>query len=175
MAQRNAVAKVTFPDGSDTSGQWSFADGGPAEVADLAEFTPEMVTKLARHGLKQKLSDSYAGVKGDIKAAREAFVETLTNLKNGVWATRVAGEGGVRTSMLVEALAQNTSKAIEECQKVINTLAEQDEADDGARIATLRKHPQIQLAMAQIKVARAQAAVAKEGATATDVGSLLVS
>ena len=39
---------------------FSYADGG-ARVYSLEDLTPAMVTRLALHGLAQKLGDSYAG------------------------------------------------------------------------------------------------------------------
>lgn len=171
MAERNAIAKVTFPDDSETQAQWTFKDQANAVVVDLKEFSSEMIRKLARHGLKQKLADSYAGAKGDVKVALESFNETLSNLKQGIWATRVAGEGGAKVTQLVEALVRVSGKSVDDCKAVISKLGEQDEADEGSRVSALRKHPKIALALAQIKVERATAAAAKEGTP--DIGALL--
>lgn len=82
-----------------------FANGHSVEVA-LADLPQEIQLNLALHGLSQKLGDSYASVKGDVKAAVEKFTATLVQLKAGEWAAKREGEGSSKVTELAEAIAR---------------------------------------------------------------------
>ena len=81
---------------------FKFADGETYEVRG-SDLPPAIMEAAAYHGLSQKLGDSYAGAKGNIADARDAFETVLERLTNGDWVT--VGEGpGTRPSMVADAV-----------------------------------------------------------------------
>lgn len=167
---RNAVA--TKKNVSDDTVQFDFADSAGSLTASLRDFTPVILAKLALHGLRQKAGDSYAGVKGNAKEAFENAKEVIEGLKNGVWTTRVPGEGSPRVSQLAEAVAKVFGKSIEEARAAISKVAELDEADDGDRIKKLRADGRVLIAIKEIQLASAQEAATKR-ASVVELSSLL--
>jgi hypothetical protein len=126
----------------------------------LDELSPEMVERLAIHGLSQKGGDSYSNMSKtrDFAGAYGALQSTLDNLRNGLWSSRTGGN----TADLVVAMAKILGIELEEAQ------AKVDQASD-EQLAAVRKNPQVKLAIAKIQEARA-----KEAAKAApDLGTLL--
>lgn len=123
---------------------------------NINDIPAEIISRLAMHGLSQKLGDSYAGADAGESFARANAV--AGDLKDGNWSTRVAASGP-RTTQLAEALAAATGKSLEEAASKLETL------DDDAKKG-LRAHPQIKVELAKIKAVKAQEAAAKaaEGA-----------
>jgi hypothetical protein len=130
-------------------------DGGThgTFVADLSKLKPEIVHRLALHGLSQKLGDSYAGdVENPVHEARGVYDE----LAAGNWSTRVAGEP--RFTLLAEAIAAIKGVAVDVVQ---SKLEEMDEDE----VAALKKNPAVKARMDHIK---AQRAIERAKATAAN-------
>ena len=151
------MAKVT-KEAKETGVDFTFQDGTVLS-AELSALNPEMINKLAVHGLSQKVGDSYSGEEAaNCQTIAEAVWKTLTE---GEWSTRSGGGGGPRISQLAEALARVTGEEIQAC---VGTIAEMD--DDGKK--DLRAHPQIKATIAEIKLEKAQADAEKAAASAGD-------
>lgn len=133
---------------------------GKTLVADLSEIQrngTEIATRLALHGLGQKVGDSYAGA-DTVDDAIESASDVLEMLVAGKWTERTAGEP--RTSVLAEALSRVMTEAghpktVDECAAVIK------EMDDAGR-KTLRDQPAIKAAMSAIKAERDEKAAAEK-------------
>jgi hypothetical protein len=137
-------------------------EGGEEISVNLGSIPPEIQTRLAMHGLSQKIGDSYAGVE-----ATEAFAKASAvaeDLLAGNWSTRVAASGP-RATQLAEALAAATGKTMEEASAVLEGMDEDAKKD-------LRKHPQIKVQLATIKAAAAQKAAAKAAEEAEGADAL---
>lgn len=142
----------------------TFEETGDNLSVDLKDLKPEIVERLALHGLSQKLGDSYAGAE-----ANEAFDKAAgvaKDLAEGNWTTRVAA-GGPRSTQLAEALAAATGKSLEEA------VAKLEDMDDEQKKA-LRSHPQIKAELARIKAEKAAAAAAKANAEVADAPALTI-
>lgn len=74
----------------------------------LADLPADIVTRLAVHGLSQKIGDSYAGAAKDanpLKYAKDAVTETIAQLVAGTW--RIAAAAGEpRVTQLSRAVAR---------------------------------------------------------------------
>jgi hypothetical protein len=85
----------------------SFPDGSSASV-NLADLPPDVVTRLAVHGLSQKVGDSYASAgkaENPLGYAKEAVKETIEQLIAGLWRV-TAGPGEPRVTQLARAVAR---------------------------------------------------------------------
>ena len=147
---KNQIAKKDYSE--ENAVIFNFADGESVTV-NFADFPPATQSNLQQYGIAQKLGDEYAGAEGPLEA-REAMTSLIERLKKGEWKQAREGGGGVRTTMLAEALSQVTGQALETCQEKI---AEMDE--DGRK--GLKAHKQVAAAMAVIKAERAQTAATK--------------
>lgn len=136
-----------------------FANGKTVE-ADINKLSPEIIRRLAVHGLSQKLGDTYAGAKGDVNVAIAGVEGTWEALLEGNYNRR--GGGGV--SILAEAVARVQGVDIDD---VYETLKEMDEEQQKAVAA----HPAIKAEMAAIKAERAREA-ANVSKGSVDLGSL---
>lgn len=151
MAERKVTKEVT-----ETGVDFTFADGSVMS-ANLSELSEDMVTKLALHGLSQKVGDSYSGE--DAANCQTIAEKTFETLQKGEWSSRSGGGAGPRISQLAEALARVTGKEVQEC---VAKIAEMD--DDQKK--DLRAHPQIKATIAEIKLEKAQADAEKSAADA---------
>jgi len=136
-------------------------DGNPT-VAHRRSFPLEKIpsalhTALALHGLKQKLSDSFADPDAEPVESSDAVFAQLTS---GTWSQR--GEAGPRTSILEEAIAALKGADLE---KVREFVAKQD--DDWVK--AIKKDPAVKAKMDEIAAkkaaekAKASKAAAKNG------------
>lgn len=151
MATRVSIATKKVAD--DLSGaSISFTNGDVVE-AKLDELSPEIQTRLALHGLMQKLGDSYAGVKDDVAVAAARAKNVLQNLMAGDW-TKAATGGGGGVSDLVKALSEITGEAIELCVEIVDSLSKKDKAE-------LRNQQQVAVILARYAQERAEAKLAK--------------
>lgn len=131
-------------------------------VVDINTIPAETLSRLAMHGLSQKIGDSYAGAEAEESYARAAAV--AKDLQEGNWSTRVAA-GSPRSTQLAEALHRVTGKTLEEaCAKI-------EELDDESKKG-LRTHPQIKAALAAIKSEKAAADAAKAAEALADAPAL---
>lgn len=153
-----------------------FPDEASASLK-LSDLKPEVVQRLAIHGLSQKLGDSYAGaakVEGEtpLAFAKRRVAEVIQQLLNGEW--RVTTEGGPRVTELAKGLARATGKTVEEAvQALADKQAELDneekkKADNPWKqwSAELRAQPAVDEAIKAIRLEEAQAAAAKKPAEA---------
>lgn len=147
-----------------------------------SDFPPEIVKQGFLYGITKKMVDAVASIKGSL--AKERSVETkdisdtdaeyvqavisglkeiYEQLKAGEWrAARGEGEAKPRVLEIAEAISRLRSMPIAEAEALCRGVEKE-------KLATWRKHPQIQLAIAQIRqeraAARLKAALEKEGAT----------
>lgn len=156
---KKATKKVT-----DTGVEILF-ESGEVVAVELSALAPEIVTKLALHGLSQKIGDSYAGA--ELNEAHELAGSVVERLTAGEWTQAREGGGVSRVSMLVEALAAATGKTSDEALEVVKGMSEDQRKE-------LKKHPAIAKEMATIAAERAvaKAAAAEKAAAASDVPAL---
>lgn len=129
----------------------TFLETNEELTVNINDIPAETISRLAMHGLSQKIGDSYAGADAAESFARANGV--ASDLKDGNWSTRVAASGP-RTTQLAEALAAATGKPLEEA------AAKLEEMDDEGK-KNLRAHPQIKVELANIKAKKAADAAAK--------------
>jgi len=125
---------------------FTLPDGKQFAIA-LGDLPPTVVTRLAVHGLSQKIGDSYAGAseaESPLAYARGAIEETIKQLLAGDWRVAAAG-GGPRATLLARALARVTGKALEDSIGVVDNLT-----DDAKK--ELRANPAIKASTAAIKL-----------------------
>ena len=122
---------------------WHFADD-TTESIEINDFSEEIMNQATMHGLKQKLSDCYAGAT-TVREAKEKFYAVLETLRNGDWNAKRITTGG----LWVEALARAAQVTIEQALEKWNSL-------DDDQIKDLKKHPGIKQAKAEIELERAK-------------------
>lgn len=161
---KDAPAGVTFTAGDKT-----------IVALALSDLSADMVTRLAVHGLAQKIGDSYAGAgeEKDPLAAAEAWIaETVAQLKAGEWRVSAVG-GGPRASLLAKALARATGQSLEDSVAVIDLLPDEDKTQEDGTVQpgkkTLRKS--LKPIMDQISAEEAAARAAKSAGKTADVGA----
>ena len=140
----NAIKRVKKATVSSIDGglRWTFASGNITDV-DFDDLT-DVWMKAAAHGIKQKLSDTYAGMKTSQEVER-AFAAALDGLMQGHWNAGRSSSGGI----WVEALARAASVAIDVAQAKWNAMDEDTQKD-------VKKNAQVKLAKAQIDLERSQ-------------------
>ena len=118
----------------------------------LDELKPEIVERLALHGLSQKLGDSAANFSKEenFHGAFGAMQGTADNLLQGIWAAK----GGTGTSDLAQAIAELQDVEIEEAEAAIARM-------DEDTLKIFKTHPEIKLKIAEIQKARLAAQVDK--------------
>ena len=139
----------------------TFEDGNVL-TTDLNNIPAEIQSRLAMHGLSQKLGDSYAGAETEEAFGKASGV--AEDLLAGNWSTRVAASGP-RSTQLAEALAAATSQPLEAAAAKLETM------DDDQK-KRLRAHPSIKMELAKIKATKAAAAAEKALADAADAPAL---
>ena len=137
------MAKIAKKVVSADSVTFEFANGKQV-VATLEGLTPEIVNRLALHGLSQKVGDSYSSNEGPDDAVLKAQ-SAYDNLKQGDWNAKGSGIG----SLLVRAVAKITGKEVEEVAALL------DKMEDEKKKA-LQKRADVKLAMAELKMADLQ-------------------
>lgn len=142
----------------------TFVDSDEELQVDINDIPAETISKLAMHGLSQKLGDSTAGTEPGEAFGRASAV--AKDLLDGNWSTRVAA-AGPRTTQLAEALAAATGKSLEEAAGKIEAMD-----DDGKK--DLRAHPHIKAELAKIKAAKATVDAAKAAASIGDTPPLSI-
>lgn len=143
----------------------NFEETGNAVAVQLSELTQDIITRLALHGLSQKLGDSYAGAEAE--EAYDLAAQVAERLRAGEWTQARTGGGGPRVSQLVEALAAATGKDQEECLTVVSAM-------DDEQKKQLKKHPSVAAELARISAERAaqKAAAAAKAAEGAEIAPL---
>lgn len=124
---------------------WEFANGKQVSV-DPDQFNDEVKHYAMLHGLKQKLSDCYAGADG-VGQAIMAFESLLDTLKNGDWNQGRASTGGI----FVEALARAAGVSLEEALAKWNAMDEETQK-------AVKADKRVKLAKAEIEMEKAKKA-----------------
>lgn len=141
---------------------------GKSLVGGLSEFTQEIVYRLALFGLSEKLGNTNAGVT-DVDKGFEIMSAALDNLRKGIFnATRSAGEGASRGSLLIEAIvrvSKNSTELPEMDLKGATALVEQLSEE---QLKMLRGIPEVRVAMKEIQLERAKAEAAEPGKSLAD-------
>ena len=161
------MAKKATKKTTDTGIEIAFESGETLAV-NLEELNPEIVTKLAIHGLSQKVGDSYAGA--ELSEAHELAAGVVERLVAGDWqAARASGGGTPRTSILVEALSAATGKELDQALEVIKGMSDDQKKE-------LKKHPAIAKEFTRITAERAvaKAAAAEKALAESDVPALTI-
>ena len=154
MAERKVTKSVDSEAGTIT---FEFEATGETEVVKVADFPNEIQAELMLHGASQKLGDSYSGEDAD--KCHAIFSGVLKNLIEGNLSARSGGGGAPRISQLAEAVARVSGSDVAD---VIEQLAGMDDETKKG----VRAHPQIQAALAEIKLEKAQADAEKAKAEA---------
>jgi hypothetical protein len=158
MAQAQVVkflGKLTPEDHGGKARSMVFTLGnGQQIVAGLEGLAPEIVERLAIHGLSQKIGDAAADFskERDFLGAFTSMGKVWENLQAGLWASK----GGGGTSDLVAAIAKIKGVSLEEAQAAVGKANEE-------QLATLKKHPAIKEAIAKIQAMRAKEAAKGAG------------
>lgn len=119
---------------------------GKSETIEFAKVPANIHEAAFRHGMSQKLGDSYASSQ-TVGDAYQAFCDMRDQLLGGEWNTRSEGTGGDLVAAVVRVQKITDEKAREALTKL-----------DGDKIKALRKNPKIAAALAAIKAERAKAA-----------------
>lgn len=151
MSEKNVNAKFLFKLTPEMVGgkprTVRFVLGNGVEVqACLDAYTPEIVERLAIHGLSQKVGDSASGFSKDrdFHGAFGAMQGVEDNLRAGVWVSK----GGSGTSDLVAVLADLQGASLEDAQAAVDRMTED-------QLAAVRKHPAVRKGIADLQAARA--------------------
>ncbi len=83
---------------------FGFLDDGEAFVFNPDNYSDDMKEAFMFFGASECLGNSYAGVKGDIVAARENLAARNQTIMNGFWRSGTGGGGSKMDSILVEAV-----------------------------------------------------------------------
>lgn len=148
MAKTKKATKVV--DTEKRTVKFTFTDG-TSFVAELDKMDEGMVSRLALHGLAQKLGDTYAG---DVESPEHEVRGMFEELASGEWSTRKPGEA--RTALVVEAMSRLLKISIADAQ------ARWDDADDEAKKDT-RNDPRVKREVLSIQQARLEASQSTPG------------
>ena len=132
---------------------------GESVVCKLADVPTEMQTRLALHGMSQKIGDSFAGVAketkesgGDVAGnAIAAAKSELAKLVKGAWAER-SSSGSVKYVDLIEPLLHMAKKANKPTtrEKLIANLADKKPSE----LSAIRQNGDYITAMAELAKGR---------------------
>lgn len=159
MATKKASATI---DGSDLT--IAFAHGEELSLS-AGELSNEIKTRALMHGLKQKVCDSFAGLKTPQEALEKASA-VVEALLNGDWTTRTEGEGSPRVTQLARALSMVLGKPIEEAVEVISGLSDE-------RKKLLGKNKDIKVAIAKIREEEARRAAEEAEDEGPSLGDIM--
>ena len=84
--------------------QFGFLDDGEPFTYRPEDYSNNMRKAFEYFGASEALGNSYAGVKGDIVAARENLAARNQTILNGFWRSGTGGGGVKMDSILVEAV-----------------------------------------------------------------------
>jgi hypothetical protein len=134
---------------TDTGASFTLGNGDTLSTF-LGELPEEMVTRLAIHGLLQKIGDAASGFSktSDYQGAFDAMAAVHDTLIDGQWTRTGAGSG---TTDLVTALANLTGK---------DTAIIQVEVDkwDEEKMKAIKARKDVKAEVKRIQLARAEAA-----------------
>jgi hypothetical protein len=119
---------------------------GVEVVGCLDNYTPEMVERLALHGLSQKLGDGGASFSktNDYHGAFGAIQGIEDNLRNNAWSVRTGGG----TADLTTAIAELQGLELSDADELVKRMTEE-------QLAEVKKHPKVKAKIAELVSARA--------------------
>lgn len=106
------MVKVTI----EVPGEWLVSKGPrdkaweASAVCDVSKLSPEIVGKLAMHGLQQKIADAAAGAK-TADEADAAMNKAIDSLVAGAWSSRGTGEGIDEETRVSRSVVRSAVKA----------------------------------------------------------------
>jgi len=141
------LAKLMPDDVGGKANSVRFILGNGVEVlASLESYSEGMKTKLALHGLSQKIGDSAAGFSKDrdFHGAFGAMQQVEDNLREDLWSSRSGGG----TSDLVSVLAELQGASLEAAQAAVDKMNEE-------QLKAVKANPQVKAAIAKLVSDRA--------------------
>lgn len=123
---------------------WTFAHGGVQRV-NVNDLAADIHAKAVLHGLKQTISDAYAGAKGDSKLAEGLAASRIQALLSGSWNAKA--QAGQAMLDLIAAVCEVTGKEREEVEEKLGAL----DADAQKKLV---KDARIAAVMARLKADR---------------------
>ena len=166
MARTKKATKVV--DTTEKTVTFDFG-AGSTFTAKLADMPEAIVTRLALHGIAQKLGDTYAG---DVADPEHEVRAMFADLAAGNWSTRTPGEP--KTGLLVEALIKMKkieAKDGKTAAERVQAWLEEIEAKTEGAIKALRNDPTVKAEIATLQAQKARAAAKGVDANAL-LGSL---
>lgn len=141
-----------------------FSDGSE-QACNLSELPPEMVKQLALHGASAKLGDAYAGA-GDVEEeggdpiawAKSVVASGWASLKAALWSVRA--EGGVRVTVLAQAVAAVYNITAEQAAEKLSEMSEEKKKALSANPKVAAKVAGLKAEAAMKRAASAQAQLA---------------
>lgn len=117
---------------------------GEALEASLSHLSPDIVHRLAMHGLEQKIRDSYAGAEAE--EAPGLARKVWDNLTSGVWTSRPAGtgKGSILYRALVAIFEEDGKPVPENLKDMVEGLSKGDKI-------RLRRDPRVAQKIAQLQ------------------------
>lgn len=153
--------KVLGTDGVD----FEFTNGETL-TANLGMLPEDIITRLAVHGLSQKIGDSYASAneKGwSVDECRDQALSVYNSLMDGNWAS----SGGSGTNILAEAVARITGLDVDECAAKVRGMTDEERKE-------LAKRADVKAVVLDIKAERAKAKVKDGDTDASDLADLFI-
>ncbi len=141
----------------DHSGVTITFTNGETLTANLIDYSPDIIKRLALHGLSQKAGDSYSGEQ-DLTVAVAKARNVHENLVAGNWSETRSSSA---ISDLAHALSSITQQPLENCVEKLQSM-------DDKKTKLLRAHKKIKIELQRIKLARAEAAAAASTDEALD-------
>jgi len=144
MSKTSKVAKVSPVEGGF---RWAFANGFE-KIVTVDDVPQELHEHLAMHGLKQKLSDSYANSSGNPETAVGLFQKVLDTILGGAWKS-AKGDGSPRETpigLLAQAVANVQGKDLDEVRARLERM-------DAATRRKVRAIQGVAIELAKIKAA----------------------
>ena len=144
----------TVEDGTSITVQFS---NGTERTVDLADLSDDLRTKSALFGLKRKLVNSFAGCGGDVAEAIKSLDGVIEQLMGGLWVAPRESTGGAKARSggdLIAAVAAITGKTLDEVAEKLEGMTKEAKS-------ALRKNPQVEAKILEMKAARAQARVSE--------------
>lgn len=113
-------------------------------TVDFTKLPANIAAAAMRHGISQKVGDSFASSES-VDDAEAAARETLAQLMAGDWNTRTSGSG-----VLAEAVARVQKVPVDKAQAIIAKMTPD-------KLAAVKAHPDVKAALATIAAERAAA------------------
>lgn len=133
---------------------FNFRNGTTLEF-DMQKVNDDLKRRLAFHGAKQKIADSYAGVKGNFDEGIANAQGVIDQIYGGDWEAEREG-GGPRLAELAEAISRIRGVPLEKVKAVVEA-ATPDERTQWRSNATVK------LEVAKMRAEKAQAALDSQG------------